>query len=378
MKSNSELRKMIAIALGTKAELIKTMPVMKELEKQNIDYVLIHTGQHDFGNLLADFELRNPDYVLYDPPKSSSRFMVKTHKAIFWGLALIPKLHALIRKIKPKFVLYHGDTLSTACASIASSKLLGNKQLNGHLEAGLRSGSIFEPYPEEISRKIADRFSDLLFAPSEGTAENLRKEKQKGKIFVTGNTIVDSVLLTLKIAKKKRLAKPEEKEYVVVNVHRHENIKSKERMRKIADIINSVSLPIHWPLHDNTKQQLVKFGLFKKLEKKEIIFSPLKSYTEFIWLLKHAKFLLTDGGSIQEESLALKKPCILLRMRTERVEGLATGLNYLTKLNVRYAKQLIQLLENDEIKVGNFKNPYGDGRAAKRIVRILQEHAASS
>ncbi|MEM5855112.1 MAG: UDP-N-acetylglucosamine 2-epimerase (non-hydrolyzing) [Candidatus Aenigmatarchaeota archaeon] len=364
---------MIAFVLGTKAELIKTMPIMKELEKKGIEYYFIHTGQHLITDLIKDFRIKGPDITLYTPPKLSSRFMTKTHKAIFWGLDGILKISKEIRKIKPEFVCYHGDTLSTTMAAIASSNILNKnkKWKNAHLEAGLRSNDIFEPFPEEISRRIADRFSDILFAVSKGAVKNLKKEKLGGKIVNVGNTIVDAALLSLKIANKK-FGKLKEKNFCLINIHRHENIKSKERLEKIVNIISNVNIPAYWPLHDNTKQQLIKFGLMKKIEKKKNIkISKLLSYLKFIRLLANCKYLITDGGSIQEESLAFKKPCILLRVKTERDEGLKTGINFLTKLDVEYSKKLIQEIENEKLKIAKFKNPYGDGKASKRIVNYL-------
>jgi len=118
---------MIAFVIGTKAELIKCMPVMKELEKRGIGYYFVHTGQHSIIDFVKDFKTKEPDVVLYQPPKLSSRFMVKTHKAVFWGSTLIPKIRNVLNKVNPTHVLYHGDTLSTACAAIASSNLLGKK-----------------------------------------------------------------------------------------------------------------------------------------------------------------------------------------------------------------------------------------------------------
>lgn len=361
----------ICIILGTKAELIKCIPVMKELERRKIDYCFIHTGQHSISDLVKDFEIKEPDVILYTPPKLSSRFMVKTHKAIFWGLTLISKIRNLLNEIKPNYVLYHGDTLSTACAAIASSNFFMEKKWkNAHLEAGLRSFDYLEPFPEEISRRIADRFSDILFAPSNLSVKNLKKEQLKGKILKVGNTIVDAVSISLELAKKRKLEKPKERKYVVVNIHRHENIKSRERMKKIVEIIENVSLPIYWPIHDNTRKQLEKFGLWEILQKKNIHFSPLISYIKFIWLLKHSTYLITDGGSIQEESLALKKPCILLREETERQEGLKTGINFLTRLDVEYTKKVIKMIESN-LCISKFKNPYGDGKTARRVVDYL-------
>jgi UDP-N-acetylglucosamine 2-epimerase (non-hydrolysing) len=155
----------------------------------------------------------------------------------------------------------------------------------------------------------------------------------------------------------------------LINIHRHENIKSKERLKKVVDIITGINIPTYWPLHDNTRQQLIKFGLMKRIQQKENIkVSKLVSYLEFIRLLANCRYLVTDGGSIQEESLAFEKPCILLREKTERDEGLKTGINFLTKLDVEYAKNIISRMENRKFKIPKFKNPYGDGKAAKRIV----------
>uniref|UniRef100_A0A7C4JRK1 UDP-N-acetylglucosamine 2-epimerase (Non-hydrolyzing) n=1 Tax=Thermodesulfobacterium geofontis TaxID=1295609 RepID=A0A7C4JRK1_9BACT len=366
---------MIALVIGTKAELIKCIPVIKELEKRKMEYTIIHTGQHSLSTLILDFNIRKPDIVLHRPPKLSSRFMTKTQEAIFWGLNLIRRMRKIFDKLQPNYILFHGDTLTTASAAIASSNFFGRKKWkSAHLEAGLRSFNLFEPFPEEISRRIADRFSDVLFAPSDFCVENLKKEKVRGEIIKTGNTIVDVVFLSLKIAKKRNLKRPKERKYVVVNIHRHENIKSRERMKKIVEIIKSISFPMYWPIHDNTKQQLVKFNLLNELKGRDIHFLPLLGYINFLWLMKNAYYLVTDGGSIQEESLVLRKPCILLRKETERQEGLKTGINFLTKLDVEYSKGIIKMLESSSFKVPKFKNPYGDGKSSKRIVEYLTEN----
>lgn len=362
---------MICFILGTNAELIKTMPVMKELQIRRIDYYFIHTGQHSISKLIKDFGIKKPDAELYAPPELSSRFMVKTHKAIFWNLPLIFKIQKQLRKIKNlKYVFYHGDTITTAAAAIASSNIFNIRKRwkNAHLEAGLRSGDLYEPFPEEIARRIADRFSDILFAVSKGTVKNLKQENLDGKIINVGNTIIDAAHISLDLANKK-FGKMKEKNFCLINIHRHENIKSKRRMKKVVEIIENVDIPAYWPLHDNTRQQLKKFGLMKIIERKENIkVTRLISYLEFIQKLANCRYLITDGGSIQEESLAFKKPCILLREKTERDEGLKSGINFLTKLNVHYAKSLIEKIEDKDLKISSFSNPYGDGKAAKRIV----------
>lgn len=365
----------IAFVIGTKAELIKCVPVMLELQKRKQHYWFIHTGQHPLGKASKEFGIKTPDFILSKEPKRTTKFWSKINKSsVLWSFGMIIKIRSLIRKLKPDYVLYHGDTMSSAVAALATSKLLNpfKKWKNVHLEAGLRSGSLFEPFPEEISRRICDKFSDILLAVSKRSVKNLKKEKQKGKILKFGNTVIDSALISYSIAKKK-FKKPQY-EYVVINLHRHENLNSKERMRKIVEILQSIKTKAIWPLHDNTAYYLKKYGLMKKVRQmKNIEITPLTDYFHFIFLLANSKYLITDGGSIQEESLVFKKPCILLRKRTERQEGLTTGINFLTKLNVDYARKVLEQIEEGKIKVKKFKNPYGERGVSKRIIGVLGE-----
>jgi len=148
--------------------------------------------------------------------------------------------------------------MTTASASVASSKLLnpGKKWKNVHLEAGLRSGNLFEPFPEEISRQISDKFSDILFAVSDGTEKNLQKYKNRKKIIKIGNTIVDSSIIAFNKEKKKNTILKDN--YALINLHRHENLNNKKRMEKIIEILSKVKIKALWPLHDNTAYYLKK------------------------------------------------------------------------------------------------------------------------
>lgn len=364
----------IAIVIGTKAELIKCMPIMLELQKRKRDYWFIHTGQHSLKGACEEFGIKKPDFILSKEPKISTKFWSKINaKSLIWFLTIIPKIRRLIKRIKPKYVIYHGDTMNTIAASIASSKLLNPKKRweNVHLEAGLRSGSLFEPFPEEISRLVSDKFSDILFAVSMKSKKNLEKYEKSKRIILTGNTIVDSSLITYNKSKNKNGKNG--KNYVLINIHRHENLKSKERMEKIMNILSQIKNKAIWPLHDNTSYYLKKYGLMEKIrEMKNLEITPLVSYSEFIVLIANCKYLITDGGSIQEESLVFKKPCILLRKKTERQEGLFTGINFLTELKVNRSKKIIEMIENDKLKIKNFKNPYGERGLSKKIVDILK------
>ena len=363
----------IAVVIGTKAELIKCMPIMVELQKQKKDYFFIHTGQHPLGKICKDFGIKKPDFVLSPEPKISTKFWSKINRISFlWFFSMIFKIKEVIKKINPKYVVYHGDTMSTAAAAIGSSKIINplKKWTNVHLEAGLRSGSLFEPFPEEISRRISDSFSDILLAVSDLTEDNLRKSYGNKKIILkTGNTIIDSSLYTYKKIEKK--FKKEKEGYVLINIHRHEHLRNKENLRKIVEVINSIKTKGIWPLHDNTEYYLKKYGLFEKINRKKILITPLKTYEEFIFLLANCKYLIADGGSIQEESLVFKKPCLVLRNRTERQEGLKTGINFLT-MDVKKAKEIIKSLDNNKIKIQPFKNPYGKPGLSKKIIEILR------
>ncbi len=366
---------MIAIVIGTKAELIKCVPVMLELQKQKKDYWFIHTGQHSLGKACEEFGVKKPDFILSEEPKRSTKFWSKVNRnSLFWFFSMIIKIRRVLKKLKPSYIIYHGDTMSTAAASIASSKLLNNKKAwkNVHLEAGLRSGSLFEPFPEEISRQISDQFSDILLAVSDFSENNLQKYKGKKKIVKIGNTIVDSAFISYDKAKKMGLKKPNGK-YALINIHRHENLNNKKRLEKIIRILEAIKIKAIWPIHANTARFIEKYGLVKDVKKmNNIEITSLVGYSNFIFLLANCKYLVTDGGSIQEESLVFGKPCVILRKKTERQEGLATGINFLTKLNVNFSKRIIRDIEKNKIKVKNFKNPYGKRGLSKEIVSILK------
>jgi len=361
----------IAIVIGTRAEYIKTFPLMLELQKQKLPYKFIHTGQHSLQNLCELFGTKNSDILLSEEPKGSSKFNASESKAIKWSLGMILKIRTELKKMPNlKYVLYHGDTMSTGIASISSSRLLNpfKKYKNVHLESGLRSWSNKEPFPEEIIRRIVTFFSDILIAPSKQSKVNLHNTNN---IFLVGNTILDSVDIASKISKKRDL-KPFGENFTLISIHRHENIKSEERMKKIVEILLSLKISSYFPLHSNTKKQLIKFGLYDKLlENKNIkIIEPL-DYISMIFQMEKCSLIICDGGSLQEESLIFQKPIIILRMNTERPEGLESNFQYLSKLNVKKTKKKIKEYLSKDFKVKEFKNPYGNVGVSEKIVEIL-------
>jgi len=366
-------KKRIAIVIGTKAELIKCMPVMLELQRRKEPYLFIHTGQHPLQKICEEFGVKKPDVVLSKEPDKETKFWSRINNlSIFWCIEMVFKIRREIRKEKPSYVIYHGDTMSTTAAAVGSSRLFNfNRSWKGvHLEAGLRSGKLFEPFPEEIARRISDKFSDVLLAVSNKTHNFLTKKYPNKKTILTGNTVVDSSLIVYKKAKKEN--KKIEAGYVLINIHRHENLKDKKRLSSIIEIINSIKSQAIWPLHENTRYYLEKYGLLDSIRKNfKIKLLPLMNYEDFIFLMANCKYLVTDGGSIQEESLVFKKPCVILREATERQEGLSTGINFLTKLNVQKTKKIIEDLDNNKLKVKDFRNPYGEKGLSKNIVDIL-------
>ncbi len=364
----------IAIVIGTNAELIKCMPIMLELQKQKKDYWFIHTGQHSLKNICETFGLKKPDFVLSEAPKQTTKFWSKIKLTTFlWNIKTMLTIRSIIKKLQPKYVFFHGDTMNTAMTIGATAWVLNplKKWKTVHLEAGLRSGSISEPIPEEFIRRVVDRFSDVLLAVSDLTEKNLKKEGKKGKIIKVGNTIVDSAQIAYEKAKKRY--KREKQRYALINIHRHENLKDPKRLRQIVRILREIKINAIWPLHDNTRHYLEEYGLMPQLKyKKNIKIIPFVDYTQFIFLLANCEYLVVDGGSIQEESLVFKKPCIILRKRTERPEGLTTGINFLTKLDYEYTKKIIEDLENNKIKIKNFKNPYGEFGLSRKIVEVFK------
>jgi UDP-N-acetylglucosamine 2-epimerase (non-hydrolysing) len=369
----------IMIVIGTKAELIKCMPIMRKLEERGQDYWFVSTGQHPLKDAAIDFGVKQPDYILSEEPEISTKFWSKiNNNSIFWCFSMLPKIKRLVKNIQPRHVIYHGDTMSTAVAAMASSwpfNPFGKSWNNVHLEAGLRSGTLLAPFPEEISRQICDRFSDTLFAVSDFSEGHLKRARWKGifgKIYNTGNTVVDAANIIFEGAKEKTKIRKLPKKFALINVHRHEHITREKEMRKIVDIIKSIRYDAIWPLHDNTRKYLEDYGMMRELESmKNLKIMPLVDYWTFMYLMGKCSYLVTDGGSIQEESLVFKKPCVILRHVTERQEGLSTNINFLTKLNVARTRKLIRRIENEGIDVEDFVNPYGGFGAAERVLEVL-------
>lgn len=311
---------MIHIILGTKAQLIKMAPIMIEFQNRNIEYNFIFTGQHKetIDKLKINFSLKDPDYILYEGSDITNIL-----QALRWSLLILIKVvknkNNIFKNDSHGVVLVHGDTFSTILGAIAGKFA---KLKVAHIESGLRSHNIFHPFPEEITRLLVFHLSDYFFCPGEWAARNVEKYKGQ-KINTEANTLVDSLRLAIKNLNSQDSEKNEK--YAICSIHRFENIFREKQLLKIISIIEEVSkkIKILFILHPSTNKRLKKYNLYNKLSNKNNIeLRPRYDYFDFIKLLYHSQFIITDGGSNQEESYYLGKPCLLLRKKTERQEGL--------------------------------------------------------
>ena len=352
-----------AVILGTRPEIIKMAPVIKELIRKNADYFVLHTGQHysyEMDKLLFEqLELPPPDYNL--------EIGSGTH-AETTGRMLI-EIEKVLLDEKPEIVLVEGDTNSILAGALAAVKL-GIKV--GHVEAGLRSYD--RTMPEEINRILTDHISDYLFAPTAEAAALLAGEGiAEENIFVTGNTIVDAVYQNIELSRKKVdvLKHPglTEKKYMLLTLHRQENVDSRERFADILDGINRVSatsgLPVFYPVHPRSKKMMAEFGL----NPGNIIMSGPVDFLDFLQLESSARLIFTDSGGVQEEACILGVPCVTVRNNTERPETVAVGANTIAGTNPENIIKATQMMID---RVDRWENPFGDGMAAMRIIEILE------
>jgi len=368
-------KKEVMVILGTKAETIKMSPVLRELVRRGIPYFLLHTGQHDISNELNELGLRTPDAVL-EKSTGRGRFSNAIH-ASFWNFGKLLLIRLWIKSVSPKIVLIHGDTMTTATAAIATRSFLSHRPLLAHVEAGLRSHNLREPFPEEISRRIADCASDILFCPTAFAAENVKNKHKRGKcVFVVGNTNIDS----LKYALKKGNINPDtgrakKNPYLLAKLHRQENIKSEKRLSEFVKILENAPMHVEFILADNTRRKMKKFGIFDRVSGlKHVSIRKDMPYIEFLKLFAGASCILTDGGGETEEACFLKVPCIEFRRFSERQEAERAGIAIRWNGNTSIVIKLIESIAKIKPKhIARAKNPYGDGTAGAKIVAEIEK-----
>ncbi|MEM3587224.1 MAG: UDP-N-acetylglucosamine 2-epimerase (non-hydrolyzing) [Nitrososphaerales archaeon] len=356
----------ISIVLGTRPEIVKMSPIIRECERLRLDYFILHTGQHYSYNMDRVFfeQLRLPK-AKYNLNVGSGSHAEQTGKMMIG-------IERVLQREMPDVILVEGDTNTVLAGALAAVKL-GVKV--GHVEAGLRSYDM--RMPEEVNRILTDHCSDYLFAPTDKSKQILIKEGiSKEKIFVTGNTIVDAVFQNLEISNCRRNVLKNlglnSGDYFLVTIHRQENVDNEQRFRCILKGLEMVhekfGVELIWPIHLRSRKRLEAFGL--RPEGVRLI-EPL-DYLSFLLLESKARLILTDSGGVQEEACILRVPCVTLRDNTERPETLEVGSNLLAGADPR------GIVEKVEIMLGrsnNWENPFGDGKAACRIIEILSRNA---
>ncbi len=354
----------ISVVLGTRPEIIKMSPVIKELQQKHLKFFVLHTGQHYSYRLdkvfFEQLELPQPQYNI---EVGSGSHAEETGK-------MLVGIEEIYLEEKPDIILVEGDTNSVLAGALAAAKL-GIKV--GHVEAGLRSYD--RTMPEEINRVLTDHLSDFLFAPTPGAAEILRGEGiDENKISVTGNTIVDAVYQNRELADRKRDTLGELKltagQYFLTTLHRQENVDNRARfasiLKGLSKTVDKYGLPVIYPVHPRSRKKL---GEFKLKTDNLTVIEPV-DFLEFLQLESNAKLILTDSGGVQEEACILGVPCVTLRDNTERTETVDVGANVLAGAA---SDRIIECVEEMLGKEKNWANPFGDGRAAERIVKIIME-----
>ena len=352
---------MIAIVLGTRPEIIKMSPIIRECEARNLDYFILHSGQH------YSYEMDRAFFEELELPEPKYNLDVGSGTQAGQTAKIMTGIEDVLVKESPDIVLVQGDTNTVMAGALAAAKLHIRV---GHVEAGLRSFD--RTMPEEINRVVADHISDYLFAPTETARQYLQKEGiEENKICVTGNTIVDAVFQNREISEKKTdildTLGLEPREYFLVTAHRQENVDNPDTLRSIIAGLEAVhheySLPIIFPMHPRTRKMVEQFGI--SLDGISAM-NPV-GFLEFLQLESNARLVLTDSGGVQEETCILGVPCVTLRKNTERPETIEVGANVLAGTG---AEQILASAREMLSRPRAWENPYGDGMASRMIVTI--------
>ncbi|MDI9643829.1 MAG: UDP-N-acetylglucosamine 2-epimerase (non-hydrolyzing) [Candidatus Verstraetearchaeota archaeon] len=351
----------VAVVLGTRPEIIKMSPVVRELEARGIDHFVLHTGQHYSHNMDRVFF----EVLRLRPPRHNLNVGSGTHGEETGRMLM--GIERVLAEEKPDYVLVEGDTNTVLAGTLAASKM---RIKVGHVEAGLRSGDM--SMPEEINRIVADHVSDILFAPTEVSMQNLLREGlDQEKIRVTGNTIVDAVNQNLSLTEGRDIRSELCLDrYFLATVHRQENVDSPERLRRILGGLELVSKELGrevvYPVHPRARKRISAYGLHVGASVRMV--DPV-DYLTFLMLERGADLILTDSGGVQEEACILGVPCVTLRDNTERPETVEVGANVLSGTDPQRILDCAR--EMLRANVG-WQNPFGDGNSAKRIVDSIE------
>jgi len=357
----------IAVVFGTRPEIIKLAPLFRELRRSRTRHRTIHTGQHYSWNM---------DRVFFEQlglPEPDSRLEVGSGTQGAQTSRLLSRIEEDLLATRPALVLVQGDTNSTLAGALAASKL-GIPV--AHVEAGMRTFD--RRMPEEVNRVVADHLSTILFAPTALAVRNLRAEGLPSeRIFLTGNTSIDALRENLAHlhegdrAAHAALLRFGTKGYIIMTLHRQENVDRRETLREIIQGVSRAArrldLPVLWPVHPRTSKMLKRFRLHMP---RGIIRLPPAGYFEFLELERRARLVITDSGGVQEEACVLRVPCVTVwESETCWIETVRVGAN----LRVRPSADGIERAAmRMACRRPTWRNPYGEGGASARIVRILR------
>lgn len=381
--------KTIMLVFGTRPEAIKMAPLVKEFKKNPHDFktVVCVTGQHRemLDQVLNIFDIE-PDYDLNIMKQGQDLYDVTSK--------VLTGMRDVLKETKPDIVLVHGDTTTSTAAALAAFY----QQIPvGHVEAGLRTHNIYSPWPEEMNRQITGRIATYNFAPTPLSEKNLKEEKTQGKIFVTGNTVIDALHMVVERLKNDKALAAEQvkvlqaagydvsrldngKKLVLITGHRRENfgegfIHMVTAMKDLS--IKYPEVDFVYPMHLNPNVRKPIHEVFgENLTRPNFFFIEPLQYLEFVYLMEKSTIVLTDSGGIQEEAPGLGKPVLVMRDTTERPEALESGTVHLVGTNYHLIVEEVSTLIEDPAayeKMSKAVNPYGDGHACERIVNALRQ-----
>ena len=375
------------LVFGTRPEAIKMCPLVKEFQKHRDEFetIVCVTGQHRemLDQVLTIFDVQ-PDYDLNIMKQGQDLYDVTAR--------VLTGMRDVFKACRPDVLLVHGDTTTSTAAALAAFY----QQIPvGHVEAGLRTHNIYSPWPEEMNRQVTGRIAEYNFAPTLLSEKNLLEEKAQGKIYVTGNTVIDALHMVVeKLKDDADLAKEQNnillqagydvnrlnagKKLVLITGHRRENfgdgfIRMVTAMKDLSEKYPEVDFVYPMHLNPNVRKPIHEvFG--ENLTRSNFFFIEPLQYLEFVHLMSKATIVLTDSGGIQEEAPGLGKPVLVMRDTTERPEALASGTVHLVGTDYNKIVNEVSTLLDDSAAyeaMSHAVNPYGDGKACSRIVHIL-------
>lgn len=349
----------IASIIGVRPQFVKASVVSKELRKQHNE-ILIHTGQH------YDYQMNKIFFDQLRLPEPEYHLNIGSGSHGHQTGEMLGKIEDVLIKERPDIVLTYGDTNSTIAGALAAAKL---HIKTAHIESGLRSFD--RSMPEEINRILTDHCSDLLFCPTQNAVDNLKMEGIRENVYLTGDVMVDSLLLNKEIAKKEsnilneldlRLGK-----YLVATIHRASNTDDKKNLTNIVEALLNIDEDVVFPLHPRTEKFLKQYGLYEKLKDNVILSSPL-GFFDFIQLMSNSRMVLTDSGGVQKEAYVLKVPCITLRNNTEWIETIEDGWNVLVGAD---KEMIVRMVNELAPSLDMHKDRYGCGDASRKIAELI-------